>query len=91
MAAVRVATHQLAVDQARAELERFTASITSGKRSDQSLPRRVISRMPTVAARHQPVAVVLDLVNPVDPDGGRSAGDGRQGSMKRRTGIAARI
>jgi hypothetical protein len=28
------------------------------------------------------VAVVLDLVNPTGADGGRSAGDGRQGSMK---------
>ena len=29
----------------------FTASTTSGKRSDQSLPRRVISRMPTESLR----------------------------------------
>ena len=34
-----------------------------------------------VASGHQPEAVVLDLVNPVEPDGGLSAGDGRQGSM----------
>ena len=44
----------------------FTASTTNGKRADQSLPLRVISRMPTgSAACHQPEAVVLDLVNPV--------------------------
>ena len=36
-----------------------------------------------VAPGHQAVAVVLDLVIELDPDGGRSAGDGRQGSMKR--------
>ena len=36
-------------------------------------------------------AVVLNLMNPVRPDGGRSAGNGRHGSMKRRTvGIASR-
>jgi hypothetical protein len=35
-----------------------------------------------IALRHQVVAVVLDLVNPTGADGGRSAGDGRQGSMK---------
>ena len=33
------------------------------------------------------IAVVL--CSQPEPDGGRSAGDGRQGSMKRRTGIAA--
>ena len=33
-------------------------------RLDQSLPRRVSSRMPT-GAGHQPIAVVFDLVNPV--------------------------
>ena len=61
----------------------FTASITNGKRSDQSLPRRVIRRMPNeISTRHQPIAVVLDFVDPLDPDGGWSAVEGRQGSMK---------
>ena len=45
-----------------------------------------------VAAGHEPVAVVLDLVKSSwRPDGGRSAGEGRQGSMKRRTGIGGYI
>jgi hypothetical protein len=35
-----------------------------------------------IASGHEPVAVVLDFMNPVEPDGGLSAGDGRQGSMK---------
>jgi hypothetical protein len=30
----------------------------------------------------QPIAVVVDLVIQLEPDGGLSAGDGRQGSMK---------
>ena len=34
-----------------ATLRWFTASTTSGKRSDQSLPRRVMSRMPTESLR----------------------------------------
>jgi hypothetical protein len=59
------------------------ASAISGKRPVQSMPLRVSSRTPGgVAADHQPEAVVLDLVNPAGPIGGRSAGDGRQGSMK---------
>jgi hypothetical protein len=33
-----------------------------------------------VPARHEPEAIVLDFVK-FDPDGGLSAGDGRQGSM----------
>ena len=38
------------------------------KRSDQSLPRRVISRMPTeISPRHKAIAVVLNLMNPVRP------------------------
>ena len=44
----------------------FTASTISGKRLDQSLPRRVSSRMPTGSRRAiRRIAVVLDLVNPV--------------------------
>ena len=35
-----------------------------------------------IAPGHEPVAVVLDFVNPVQPAGGLSAGDGRLGSMK---------
>ena len=35
-----------------------------------------------IAAGHQPVAIMLDLVNPVGPNGGLSAGDSRQGSIK---------
>jgi hypothetical protein len=35
-----------------------------------------------IAAGRQAVAVVLDLVNPIGPDGGSSVGDGRHGSMK---------
>jgi hypothetical protein len=65
----------------------FTASRISGKRSDQSLPRRVISRMPTESLR-----AIRCLISWIQfaPDGGRSAGDGKQGSMKRiTTGIAA--
>ena len=44
---------------------------------------RVSSRMPTdrITACHQPIAIVLDLVNPVGAGRGLSAGDGRQGSM----------
>jgi hypothetical protein len=41
----------------------FTASTTSGKRSAQSLPR-LVSRH-GIAAGHQAIAVVLDLMNPV--------------------------
>jgi hypothetical protein len=42
---------------------------------DQSLPLRVISRNAHgIASGHQPVTIVLDLVNPLEPDGGRSAG-----------------
>ena len=44
-----------------------------------------------IAARHKPVAVVFDLVNPVSAGGWTIGGDGRQGSMKRTTGIAAGI
>jgi acyl-CoA synthetase (AMP-forming)/AMP-acid ligase II len=65
----------------------FTASRISGKRSDQSLPRRVISRMPTESLRA--IRCLISWI-PFAPDGGRSAGDGKQGSMKRiTTGIAA--
>jgi hypothetical protein len=35
-----------------------------------------------VAPRHQAETVVLDLVQPAGPVGGRLAGDGRQGGMK---------
>jgi hypothetical protein len=35
-----------------------------------------------IAARNQLIAVVLDLVNPIGTDGGRSAGEGRQDSIK---------
>ena len=37
-----------------------------------------------IAARHDAEAVVLDFVNPIRTAGGRLAGDGRHGSMKRR-------
>ena len=50
-------------------------------------PRRVISRMPTESLR-----AIRCLISWIQfaPDGGRSAGDGKQGSMKRiTTGIAA--
>jgi hypothetical protein len=39
-----------------------------------------LARQPAEAM--SPVAIVLDLVNPVEPEGRRSAGDGRKGSMK---------
>jgi hypothetical protein len=35
-----------------------------------------------VPTDHEPISVVLDLVLQPGPDGGRSAGEGRQGSMK---------
>ena len=35
-----------------------------------------------IPAHHQPIAVMLDFVNPERPEGGRTAFDGRQGSMK---------
>ena len=44
------------------------------------------SRSNGIAARHQAVAIVLDLIEiQFDPDGGLSAGDGRQGSMRYRS------
>ena len=41
-----------------------------------------------MAARHQAVAVMLNFVNSVGAGRRRSEGEGRQGSTKRRTGIA---
>jgi hypothetical protein len=47
-----------------------------------------------VTTRHEPKPVVLDLVDPVgtsEPDGGLSAADGRQGSMKAARSAASRL
>ena len=44
-----------------------------------------------ISTRHKAIAVVLNLINPLVPDGGRSAGDGRQGSMKRRSVRSQRL
>ena len=44
-----------------------------------------------VAAGHQPVAVVLDLMNPVGAGRGLVGGDGRQGSMKLARSAASRL
>ena len=46
-----IAAHHLPSIRQERTLRWFTASITSGKRSDQSLPRRVISRTPTESLR----------------------------------------
>jgi hypothetical protein len=43
-----------------------------------------------VSPGHEPVAVVLDLVNQLEPDGGLWAGDERQGSMKLARSAASR-
>ena len=58
----------------------FTASTTNGKRADQSLPiAGEKADAHGIATGHEPVAVVLDLVNPVGAGrgfvgGGRKAG-----------------
>jgi hypothetical protein len=55
----------------------------AGKRSAQSWPLRVKQRTREPSrAHHQPIAVVFDLMDQSGPDGGRTAFDGRQGSMK---------
>jgi hypothetical protein len=45
-----------------------------------------------IAPGHEPEPVVFDLMHPLEPTGGLSAGDGRQGSMKlARSAMRARV
>jgi hypothetical protein len=80
---VIVATHSLAIYQAGAQSERVY-----GLDDEREAARPVVAvageqvEAGSVAAGHQAIAIVLDLVNPVRPLGGRSPMDGRQGSMK---------
>ena len=60
----------------------FTASTTRGALRPVVAPAGDQPDAHGVAACHQPDAVVLDLVNPVEAGRGLSAGDGRHGSMK---------
>ena len=45
----------------------------------------------TITSCHKPIAIVLDLMIQLEPDGGLSAGDGRQGSMKLAQSAARRL
>src|SRR5262249_35071210 len=65
------------------------ASAISGKRPDQSCPLRVISRTPAGSRRAimRKPSSLTSWIQP-GPDGGRSAGEGRQGSINADTRIA---
>jgi hypothetical protein len=52
---------------------------------------RVRRMMLGIAPRHEPEAVVVDLVNPVGARRGLSAGEGRHGSMKPARSTARRL
>jgi hypothetical protein len=60
-----------------------------GKRPDQSCPLRVISRTPAGSRRTimRKPSSFISWIQPA-PDGGRSAGEGRQGSINADTRIA---
>jgi hypothetical protein len=76
----------LTVDKARRSLERErgarAASAISGKRPVQSCPLRV-SRRRLAGSRRTIMRKPSSLISWIQsgPDGGRSAGEGRQGSM----------
>ena len=54
----------------------------AGKRSAQSWPLRVKQRTRAPSRRHQPVAVMLDFVDPQRAGGWPRTFDGWHGSMK---------
>src|SRR5262249_28971645 len=79
---VAVAGNRLAVDQ-----ERARPQLSSRLRVQRKPVRPVVAvtrhqaHPGGVAPHHHAEAVELDLVDPAGPDGGRSAGEGRQGSI----------
>ena len=84
-----VTAHYLAVDQAGPDLKAVHC-LDHKREADRPVVAAAGDQPDAdgVPASHEPVAVVFDLVNPVRAGGGRSAGQGRQGSMKR-VGMAA--
>ena len=76
------------------ELER-KSSTNGSRRSTRKLSgwscygkRKAAKPTDGISTRHKAIAVVLNLMNPLVPDGGRSAGDGRHGSIN--AGASAR-
>jgi hypothetical protein len=80
--------HRLAVDQKRLRLD-AECGVNDGREAISSVVAVACeaANARAIPAHHQPVAIVLDLVDPERPGGGSAIFDGRHGSMKPRRTI----